>query len=48
MSGWKGEDEDVARIDAERLVNISNDNIPVGRFLGRLKTRWSLFNPLLK
>ena len=44
ISGWKEEKENgpnVTRIDAERLVKISRDNIPVVRSPGRPKRRWS-------
>ena len=35
-------DEQVTRMEAERLVKISRDNIPVGRISpGRPKRRWS-------
>ena len=40
--GWverrrKESDEHVTRMDAERLIKISRDNIPAGRSSGRLK-----------
>ena len=47
MSRWKEEeegelDQNVTRMDAERLIKISRDNIPVGRRSpGRPKRRWS-------
>ena len=31
MSWWKEEEENETNMDAERLVEISRDNIPVGR-----------------
>ena len=35
-------DEDITRMDAERLVKIAKDNIPAGRrFPGCPKRRWS-------
>ena len=34
-------DEYVTRMDAERLVKISKDNIPAGRSPGSPKIRWS-------
>ena len=34
-------DQHVARMDAEKLVKISRDNIPAGRSPGRPKRRWS-------
>jgi hypothetical protein len=33
-------DQHVTRMDAERLVKISRDNIPVGRSPGHPKRRW--------
>ena len=36
-------DEYVTRMDAERLLKISSDNIPAGRSPGRLKRKWSDF-----
>ena len=46
MSGWKeeknGTNLPTTRMDAERLVKISRDNIPAERRSpGRLKRRWS-------
>ena len=41
-------DEHITRIDAERLVKISMDNISAGRSPGCPKRRWSGFNPWLK
>ena len=49
MGGWKKKrkrrrewDEHVTRMDAERLVKISRDNISAGRrFPGCPKRRWS-------
>ena len=39
-------DEHVTRMDAERLVKISRDDIPAGRGSpGRPKRRWSNFIP---
>ena len=38
-------DEHVTRMDAERLVKISRDNIPDGRSPGRPKRRWSDLMP---
>ena len=42
MIGWKGQ-ENVARMDAERLVKILMENtlISAGRSPGRPKRRWS-------
>ena len=34
-------DEHITRMDAERLVKISKDNVPAGRSPGRRKIRWS-------
>jgi hypothetical protein len=34
-------EEHVTRMNAERLIKISRDNIPVGRCPGRPKRRWS-------
>ena len=34
-------DENVTRMDAERLIKISKDNLPGGRSPGRPKRRWS-------
>ena len=34
-------DEHVTRMEAERLVKISRDNVPAGRPAERPKTRWS-------
>ena len=34
-------DEHVIKMDAERLVKISRDNIPAGIISGRPKRRWS-------
>ena len=34
-------DQHVTRMDAERLVKILRDNIPLGRSPGRPKRRWS-------
>ena len=46
MNGWverrREWDQHVTRMDAEKLVKISRDNIPVGRRSpGRPKRRWS-------
>ena len=44
MSGWKKRrewDEHVTRIDAERLIKISRDNIPAEKSPGRPRRRWS-------
>ena len=48
INGWverrirRGWDQHVTRMDAERLVKISRDNIPAGkRSPGRPKRRWS-------
>jgi hypothetical protein len=42
VGGKKKEwDQHVTRMNAERLVKISRDNIPVGRSPGHLKRRWS-------
>ena len=43
-SGWKEEDSgtNIIRMDPERLVKISRDNIPAGRRSpGRPKRRWT-------
>ena len=52
MSGWKEEeeenewDEHVTRMDTERLVKISRDNITAGtRSPGRPKRRWRVLIP---
>ena len=38
-------DEHATRMNAERIIKISRDNIPTGKFLGRPKRRWSDLNP---